>query len=91
MYYYFEPKKGKKTFLDLVTLTFELDLDTLTLDLHAEFQFRMFVLSSRREVTHTLTDTLTMSKHPLQMRGVTSLNYIIEAWYDNGKDLRDLF
>ncbi len=53
-----------------MTLTFELDLDILPFDLHAEFQVRTSVRSDVRVVTDTHTDThtdtQTMSKllHP---------------------------
>ncbi len=59
-----------------MTLTFELDLDILPLDLHAEIQVGMSVRLAVREVTHTQThthtDRQTMSKllHPLLTRGV---------------------
>ncbi len=39
-----------------MTLTFELDLDILPLDLHAKIQVRMSVCSTARVVTHTQTD-----------------------------------
>ena len=36
-----------------MTLTYELDLDILPLDLHTKIQVRMFVRSAVRVVTHT--------------------------------------
>ncbi len=42
-----------------MTLTFELDLDILPLDLHAKIQVRMSVCSTTRVVTHTQTDRQT--------------------------------
>ncbi len=43
--------------LDLwpMTLTFKLDLDILSLDLHTKIQVRMSVCSARRAITHTHT------------------------------------
>ena len=48
-----------KHVFELVTLSYELDLDILPLDLNAEFQVRMFVRSVGRVVTDTQTDTHT--------------------------------
>ena len=48
-----------QTFFDLVTLTFELDLDILPLDLHAKIQVRMSVHSAVRVVTHRQDDVKT--------------------------------
>ena len=42
-----------------MTLTFELDLDILPLDLHAKIQVCMSVCLVRRVVTHTHTDRQT--------------------------------
>ncbi len=60
--------------LDLwpTTLTFELDLDILPLDLHTKNEVCVFVRSALRVVTDAQTDTQTMSKllHPSLTRGV---------------------
>ncbi len=68
-------ENSTKTFFDLVTLTSELELDILPLDLHAKFLVCMYVSSAVRVVTHIQTHTQTMSKllHPSLMRGVITL------------------
>ena len=70
-----QAKDTSKAFLDLVTLTFELDLDIRPLDLHTKNQVCMSVRSVVRVVTHTQTDTQTMSilLHPSLTRGVKKL------------------
>ncbi len=57
----------RKTILNLVTLTYELDLDFLPLNLHAEIQARMFVRSAvrvRHTYTHTHRRTMPQLLHP---------------------------
>ncbi len=56
-----------------MTLTYELDLDILPLDVHAKIQVCMFVRSAVRvRQTDTHTDTQTMPKllHPTRLRDV---------------------
>ncbi len=62
---------------DLVTLTFELDLDILTLDLYAKIHVCMSVHSAVRVVTDRHTDyvkTITCISVVSQMSGVKKIS-----------------
>ncbi len=67
-----------------MTLTYELDLDILPLDLHAKIQVCMSVRSAVRVVTHGHTDTQThthtMSKLLHPTRHKVTWGVMIALW-----------
>ncbi len=83
-------QKYLKTFFDLVTLTSELDLDILALDLHTKFQVCPFKQESGNRHSHAMSKLLHMSL----MRGVIrgdfrgkSTNFLADShppYFSNG-------